>query len=459
MLTPSSEIIQLLSTFAVGMTAPTFANALVLIYGTILAPGRRTVASALRVMGYSQEPNPGKFHRVLSRASWSPMQMSRWLLGLLVDTFVPEGVALVLLVDETLERRAGKKIVYKGWFRDAVRSVGNKVAISLGIRWCCVCLLVEVPWSSRAWALPFLAVPVLSEKTCQRLKKTHHGGIEWTIYLITRVRAWYPHREIVLIGDGGYAAVELVAACQRLKVKLVSRLRTDAQLHAFPGDQPAKKRGPKPKKGQRLPSLKAVSWDPKTIWCQNEVDWYGGQAKCIGYRTGVCLWYTPGHNPVPIRWVLVRFEETNKRTGKVSVHTAVFFCSDAADTTITPEHILGSYVSRWNIEVTFEEIRAHLGLETQRHWSVRAIQRTTPCLFGLFSLVVLMAQRLHPQTLPLQESGWYSKEEATFSDVLAAVRGHLWDARNNTYSHKTGQTILIPTDLWQQVQQVLAYAA
>ena len=441
------------------MTAPTFANLCVLIYGTILAPGRRTVCSALRVMGYREEQNYSKYHRVLSRARWSPMHLSCLLLGLLVDAFVPEGVALVLLVDETLERRAGKKVGYKGWFRDAVRSVGNRMAISLGIRWCCLCLLARVPWSSRPWALPFLAVPVLSQKTCQRLGKTHRGGIWWTIYLLAKVRAWYPNREIVLIGDGGYAAVELVAACQRLKVKLVSRLRLDAQLHAFAGEQSVSKRGPKPKKGKRLRSLAAVFADPETVWCQNDVIWYGGQVKQVGYRTGICLWYTPRQDPVPIRWVLVRYEETNKRTGKVTVHVAAFFCSDVDDTTLTAELITGFYVSRWNIEVTFEEIRAHLGLETQRHWSVRAIERTTPCLFGLFSLVVLMAQRLHPQVLPLQTSGWYSKEEATFSDVLAAVRGHLWSARNNMHSPEIGQTILISTDLWRQVQQVLAYAA
>src|SRR5436305_1912709 len=103
MLTPSSEIIQLLSTFAVAMTAPTFANALVLLYGTILAPGRRTVCSALRVMGKSEEGNFGKYHRVLSRACWSPFLMSRLLLGLLADAFLPEGAALVILIDETLE--------------------------------------------------------------------------------------------------------------------------------------------------------------------------------------------------------------------------------------------------------------------------------------------------------------------------------------------------------------------
>jgi hypothetical protein len=459
MFTPSQEIIQLLSTFASAMTAPTFQNACVLLYGVILAPGRRTVTAALRVMGYSQETNPSKYHRVLARARWSPWQMSRLLLGLLVDTFVPEGMALTLLFDETLERRAGKKIGYKGWFRDAVRSVGNKVAVSLGIRWCCVCLLVSVPWASRPWALPFLAVPVLSEKTCQRLKKTHRSGVWWTSYLMDKVRAWYPDRQILLVGDGGYAAVELVACCQRLKVKLVSRLRTDAKLYAFAGEQPAGKRGPKPKKGVRLRSLADVFADPTTVWCQAEVDWYGGQRKRVGYRTGVCLWYTEGHDPVPVRWVLVRYEETNKRTGKVTVHVAAFFCSDIDDTTLTPERIIGIYVGRWNIEVTFEEMRAHLGLETQRHWSVRAIERTTPCLFGVFSLVVLMAARLHPSTLPLQQSGWYSKEEATFSDVLAAVRRHLWSARNNPHSLEMGQTCLIPAQLWRQVQEVLSYAA
>lgn len=459
MLTPSQEIIQLLSAFATAMSAPTFANALVLLYGVILAPGRRTVASALRVMGYSHEANHSKYHRVLSRARWSPMQMSRLLLALLVQTFVPEGAALEILVDETLERRAGKKIAYKGWFRDAVRSVGNKVAVALGIRWCCLCLLVRVPWAARPWALPFLAVPVLSEKTAKRLGKTHRSGVWWTAFLMAKVRAWYPNRKIVLVGDGGYSAVELVACCQRLDVTLVSRLRLDAQLYAFAGEQPAHKRGPKPKKGNRLPSLASVFADPKTLWCQAEVAWYGGQVKPIGYCTGVCLWYTPGQDPVPVRWVLVRYEETNKRTGKVTVKAVAFFCADTTDATIPSEQILGWYVSRWNIEVTFEEMRAHLGLETQRHWSVRAIERATPCLFGVFSLVVLMAQRLHPDTLPLQESGWYSKQEATFSDVLAVVRGHLWSARNNALSLENAQTCLIPAELWRQVQQVLAYAA
>jgi hypothetical protein len=438
------------------MTAPTFENALILLYGTILAPGRRTVCAALRVMGKGQEPNFGKYHRVLSRARWSPMKMSRLLLDLLVTAFLPEGAALILLVDETLERRQGKKIGYKGWFRDAVRSVGNKVAVSLGIRWCCLCLLVSVPWSRRPWALPFLCVPVLSEKTCRRLKKPHRGGLWWTSRLIAKVRSWYPQREIILVGDGEYAAHELVQTCRRLQVKLVARFRMNAGLYDFAGPQPASKRGPKPQKGPKQANFQERLTDPKTRWRSLRLLWYGAQEKEVDFTTGVSLWYTPGQPPVPVRWVLVRYTETNARTGQQKIKAAAFLCSD---TEVTAEQTLTWFVGRWNIEVTFEEIRAHLGFETQRQWAVQAIARTTPCLFGLFSLVVLMAKALYPEKLPVQQESWYHKEEATFSDVLAAVRAHLWGAMNYANSSQNAKTCLIPEDIWRRVQNVLAYAA
>lgn len=147
--TPSREIIQLLSGFAVAMTAPTFAKLLVLIYGAILAPGTRTVSAILRVMGLGDLETFVNYHRVLNRDRWSPWMLSKLLLALLIRVFVPEGVTLVVLMDETLERREGKRIKYKGRFRDALRSTAQQVIISLGIRWCCVALLVNVPWSRR----------------------------------------------------------------------------------------------------------------------------------------------------------------------------------------------------------------------------------------------------------------------------------------------------------------------
>jgi DDE superfamily endonuclease len=389
MLTPSPEIIQLLTTFAVGMTAPTFVKALALIYGAILTPGQRTIAAVLRVQGLDEAGNFGTYHRVLNQAPWSARVMSQLLLGLLIRAFVPAGQPLLVLIDETLERRQGKKSRSKGWFRDAVRSPAHKVAVSLGMRWCCLCLLVEVPWSRRPWALPFLVVPVLSDKTAKRLGKPHRSGVWWAAALMGKRRAWHPDRQSILVGDGEYAAVDLVAACQRRQITQVARLRMDAGLDDFPAPQSGSKRGPKPKKGARQPSLRQRLTDPHTVWHPARVAWYGQQTKDREWVSGVSLWSTPRHDPVRRRWVLVRYAADRTRPDRTQVQAAAFLCTEIK---VSALQILAWFVGRWNIEVPFEDVRAHLGFEPQRQWSRHAIGRTTPCLRGLLSLVVLMAK-------------------------------------------------------------------
>src|SRR5215217_7274696 len=157
MRTLPATMIQILSPFAPLFSERVWQHAQVLLAGAILAPGRRTVSSALRAMGLDQHKRFHRYHRVLSHASWSGREASRILLGLLVGAFVPEG-PLVLGIDETLERRWGKKISAKGVYRDPVRSTHEKLVKSSGLRWVCVMLLVEIPWASRVWALPFLSV-------------------------------------------------------------------------------------------------------------------------------------------------------------------------------------------------------------------------------------------------------------------------------------------------------------
>ena len=169
--TPPAEIIQLVSTFAVAFTAPAFAKAIVLLYGTILTPGRRTVAAALRASGLPNAEHFTNYHRLLNRDHWSPWVLSKLLLALIVILCLPADAPLLLLIDETLERRRGRQIRYKGWFYDAVRTTAAKVATSLGIRWLCLAILVPVPWSSRPWALPFMVVPALSAQIAERLHK------------------------------------------------------------------------------------------------------------------------------------------------------------------------------------------------------------------------------------------------------------------------------------------------
>jgi len=432
---PSAEIIQLLSVFSIAFTAPTFAKVLVLIIGTILTPGRRTVTAALRMMGLGSDKHFSNYHRVLNRDCWSPWVVSKILLGLIILFFLPAGTPLILAIDETLERRRGKQIKYKGWFRDPILSTKERVVTALGIRWICLAVVVPVPWSQRTWALPFMTVLALGEKTSAKLNQRHRTIVQWAEYMLDKVRRWQPEREIILVGDGSYAAIVLVQRCQRLKksVQLVSRLRLDARLFDFPSPQSKGKRGPKPQKGTRQPKLSQRLKDPQTVWKKLKVILYGKE-HAIEFVTGVSLWHTPGQAPVSLRWVLVRGPED-------SFEPAAFFCSN---TRASAKQVIVWFCLRWNIEITFEELRACLGFETQREWSERAIERTTPCLFGLFSLVALMTKALHPENLPVRQTSWYKKDEATFSDALAAVRNHLWSRSNYSRSPQSPDLFLIP---------------
>jgi hypothetical protein len=448
--TPSAEIISVLSVFAVAFTVPTFTKSLTLLYGTILAPGRHTIAAALRMVGLADEKHFTNYHRVLNRNHWSPMVLSKLLLALIIQSFLAGDLPLALLVDDTLERRSGKKIRYKSRFHDAVLSTAAKVVTSMGLRWICMAILVPVPWSSRLWALPFMVILTLAPRTSEKLHKTHRTLVDWAMFIIERVRRWQPEHQIILAGDGGYAAVVLIQHCQRLKkpVCFISRLRLDAVLHDFPSPKPKGKRGPQPKKGERQPNLAQKLANPATIWEKASIPWYGGYIKEIEFVSGVSLWYHRGTDPVVLRWVLVRAPDK-------SIKPAAFFCSDPKT---APLFILKWFVSRWNIEVTFEELRAYLGFETQRQWSDRAIERTTPCLFGIFSLIVILAKTLHPQELPIRQAKWYKKDEATFSDALAAVRRHLWNATNNSDSSKCDDTILIPRYALSSLLNVACYS-
>ncbi|HET6386097.1 MAG TPA: transposase [Armatimonadota bacterium] len=448
MLTPSVKIISLLSAFSYAMSRPTFEKAMTLLYGAILAPGRRTISAILRVMGLSHEKHHERYHHVFSRANWYCMSLSRILLSLLVKLFVPNAQGVEMVMDETLVRRWGKRILYKGIYRDGVRSTAKAPAFSPGIRWLCVCLLAKVPWCQRRWALPFLIVPVLSEKVCAKLHKRHRGAVEMAGECIRRIRRWLPDRPITVSADGEYAAVELLQVCrdQTPPVTLVCRSRLDMRLFDPPLAQQrcedgSKRRGPEPKKGDRQTGLAARLKDGLLEWQTLTISWYGGVPKVLELLTGVSLWHRQGKDPVRVRWVLVRSVKDPKtqKTPK-SFKPCVYLCTDE---TATVEEILGWVVERWNIEVTFEEMRAHMGLETHRNFSQRSIGRMVPCLFGAFSLVVAMAKTLHPKSLPVQKSAWYKKEEPTFVDALASVRSHLW----NSMSNEIGDILPVTEDI------------
>ncbi len=412
------EIIAIVTSFAPLFSDRVWVQAQTLLIGAMLAPGARTVTAVLRVMGLSDEKHFTNYHRVLNRAAWNARQGSRILLGWIVLALVPPGQVIVLGADDTLERRNGKKIRAKGCYRDAVRSSQKHVIRCFGLKWVSMMVLVPVPWSGRVWALPFLTVLCWPEN--KPGQQRHKTSVDWVRQMMKQVRRWLPQRALVLVVDGGFAVVSLALACVGSDVVMVSRLRWDAALYHWPGPQPQSKRGRKPSKGKRQRSLRRWAARSDTPWQEVEVNWYGGQRKTLWVFSRTALWAPPRWAPLPIRFVIVR-----DPTGEL--RDEVFFCTDLA---AAPAQILNWVVMRWSVEVTFEEARAHLGVETQRQWSDQAIARTTPVLLALVSLVTLLALRLSQQApIPVQTTAWYQKPEPTFSDCLALVRRHLWRAR------------------------------
>jgi hypothetical protein len=297
---------------------------------------------------------------------WHASFAAKVLLGHIV-ALLPPAIPLQILVDETMERRKGAKIKTKGVFRDAVRSSRKKVVHCHGLRWVAMMLLVPVPWSRRPWALPFFTVQAPSEKTCRKLGKPHKSVIDRVCLGLRLVQRWVPQRALILVGDGAYAAVELIQFCCSLRnpVTLVARFRWNAALYDAPTSPTPGKRGRKPTKGKRQLSLKQRLTDLSTVWQRIPVRWYNGTIREVLFFSGTSLWYTPGKLPVSIQWVVVRdpageFEDTP------------LLCTDLSATAV---------------------------------------------------------QLIGQEPLPIAYTAWYRKEQATFSDVIAFVRRKLWAAR------------------------------
>jgi hypothetical protein len=358
---------------------------------------------------------------------------------------------LIIGVDETIERRKGKKIKAKGSYRDPVRSCQNKVVNCFGLKWISMMAIVPLPWSKRPWALPFLTGLAPSKAYNESRKKRHKTTVDWTCQMIKQVRRWLPYQAIVIAGDGAYAAVKLALCCTGFAVPvcLVSRLRLDACLYDFPPPPQPGKRGPKPKKGKKQTPLSERIKDKSTQWTPITIDWYEGIKRDLEIFSGISLWHKSGFDPVPIKWVVVRDPSGQLRTEG-------FFSTDLA---ASEQQILSWFVLRWNVEVTFEEVRKHLGFETQRQWSDLAIARTTPALFAMFSLVVLIAlEVLKTKTLTIATCAWYKKPDATFSDVIALVRRHIWCSWNYKNSSNAPEATYLGDDLLETLLDIVCYA-
>ena len=441
------ELMNFVIAFAPLFSKPVFERVKVLLVGAILSPASRTVTNALRVMGLAQEKHFQNYHRVLNRAEWSCLGGSKVLLKLLINSLGTKD-ELVIGFDDHLERRRGAKIKAKGIYRDAVRSSDSFFVKASGLRWMSFMLLTEVPFARKTWALPFLTVLCPSERYHSERGIQHRKLTRRARQAILQIWRWFPEKQLIFVGDSSYAALDLLNAV-REKVTMVTKLRLDAALYEAAPEREKGQMGRPRKKGLRLPTLNEVIKNSATKWGKVVVNWYGA-AKEIEITSGKCVWFHVGKEAVPMRWVIVK-----DPLGEFD--TQAVLCTDQE---AEPKQIVEWFIKRWQVEVTFEESRRHLGIETNRQWSDKAINRMTPCLFGLFSLITVMAQELSKtEKLKVRSAVWYEKEVATFSDAIGCVRQQIWEFQSFQTSENEYEVIKIPRSFLETLTDTLCFVA
>lgn len=442
-------LVRVIGAFAPMFSKRVFEHAKLLVVGAILAPGQRTVTSVLRVMGKSGDRRFQNYHRVLSRARWPALRGGGILLRWLLRAFVATG-PVVIGIDETIERRRGAQIAAKGIYRDPVRSSHAHFVKASGVRWVCLMLLAPIPWTARVWALPFLTVLSPSERDSQQRRRYPRTVLDRARQAVALVRRWLPNRELVVVGDHTYAALEWLDAV-RHAVCVITRLRLDAALYEPAPPRKPKQNGRPRKKGKRLPTLEKILTDATTRWTTLPMaNWHGAGVRHVQITSNTAVWYHSGMPVVPVRWVLSR-----DPAGRFAPPALL-----ATNQQLAPEQILRYFTRRWQMETTVEEARAHLGVETQRQWTANAIARTTPALRALYSMVTLIAaQLIDTNTMPVRTAAWYCKEHATFSDAIALVRRCLWSHGHFSMSGAEADVVKIPRALFERFTDALCYAA
>jgi hypothetical protein len=409
---PKAILAHLLPFRVIFLTQKTFIKASLLIIGALMCQGARTICSLLRILGLKGETTFTKYHNVLNRSKWDILKGAKILLQ---EIDKDKSEPLKIVVDGHLERRKGAKIKARGHYRDAVQSSDNYTVISSGLKWLSVMALKRYSWCTRTLALPFLTALVPSEDGNKTNNRKHKTLQTWTCQIIMQIRRWFPDRTVFLIADNEFATAGIALQSIKHSISFISRLKLNARLFDFPFRNLM---GRPRNKGLRLPSIVSMLADPSITWISKKALWYGGKHKEIEFITGTCLWHVMTHSqsPIPIRYVLLR-----DPAGKFK---PVLLMSTGMD--LDAVTIIESYVERWNIEVTFHEAREHLGIETQRQWSDMAIARSTPILFALYSLSILIGKSLMEKGLiHVENAAWYAKDEIKLSDILTGIRKHI----------------------------------
>ncbi|MEM6690957.1 MAG: transposase [Planctomycetota bacterium] len=396
---------------------PETARRLILFSATaLLMIGDRTVSAVLRLLAMIEPLNPSTYHRVFSHRKWSARKFARIIAGFVIKRFCPTGVVR-LVGDETVDGHRGKRVYGKARHRDAVRSTHSHTVYRYGHKWIVLAVLVRLPYTSRPIALPILVALYRDQKTNAAEGRSHKTPAELMCGLLAMLMHWFPEKRFVFAGDSAYGTHQMsrFASRHRKRFSLVSKFVADANLFKLPPHRRPGTNGRPRVKGDALPKPCEVVARKKR-GKKLRVGWYGGGWRNVEVITGIGHWFKSGKGLVEVRWVFVRDLDGTHRD-------EYFFTTDVS---LPATAVIEMYDGRWNVETTFQELRAHLGLETTRGWHRNTVLRMAPCLFVLYTIVVVFYDTM-PQSSPhLKERIWLGKEFITFSDMIISVRHYLW---------------------------------
>jgi hypothetical protein len=416
-----STLMILFASFSGVMTAPTYESMSVLLRGAVLARGPRTVTGCISAAAPWAQKHWTSYENVLRRARIKTIRMAR-ILFKMMESMIPKGKTIELAVDETLVRRYGPWVVGVGMHHDTVRSTRSRHEVTPGHKWVNIGLVIKMPFMENAVALPIMSLLYVSPKRAGLTRVTlrrnrHRTPCDLAKLMAGMIAGWAPERRLRLIGDGIYGTHGMADTLNDQsrsprfrRVSMVSRFQMKALLYKPAGRYSGFGR---PRiKGAKLPNPLKVASAPGAGWGLAHVIWYGGQIKDKLLLSGVGIWYRCSNKATWVRWVMVRDPQ-----GKAK--DEIFFTTDRK---LSPAGIVEAYVRRWSIETAFEESRRHLGLETLRNRSEKAVLRSVPLLLGLYSLIIIWfaSRQKHNDYSPIR-SPWYKKDWITFSDMLDAA--------------------------------------
>ena len=403
----------LLSHFRPIFRETTFYRFVLLVIGWILTPGRHAVTSCLIALGISGTHHHAAFHRFFSKATWSVDELGKSLLPLLLTWMLP-GALLTIIIDDTFTPRKGPKVFGRGSHIDAVRSSKKYKVLSFGHCWVVLSLSLDIPILKRRMCFPILFRLYQNKKYIED-KDLFKTKLELASEMMALINSWVGNRPIRLLADGAYCNTPTFKNLPPT-VKIFGRLRIDAALRGPLSERVYAGRGCRPKYGNLLPNPKMMAADPDAVWETSKIAMYG-EERTISYQTAAVRWSRVfGENP--IKMVVVKPRRPEDRV-------EAFFSTDLE---ISAEQLLHTYSLRWDIEVSFRDLKQFLGLKEYTCRTKKAVQRIVPFIGLLYSLVILWFAKAIEQDIPVVVPlrPWYrTRKGPSFEDMLRTLQHSL----------------------------------